>query len=168
MKNKISWFAILAMLVACEPDTPFDEAAEREKILALHHAQRDYHFNAKAEDFVNQMSEDFISVNQGVISHPAKAESLERFGNYFNLVTFSKWDDTAEPVIRFAGDGSLAYTIVAKEVVLTYPDEEGNTIEDRTEFAWTAIYRKQENGEWKIESVTSTNKPSENRLLVKE
>ena len=52
----------------------------------------------------------------------------------------------------------MAYTIVDKSVTLTYEDQEGNKVQEETHFAWTAIYKKY-NEEWKIESVTSTQKP---------
>lgn len=167
MKLTFYWLcAIIFLVYSCKLQPAFDEAAERQKILALHHAQRGYHFNDNAEEFAQQMSEDFISVNRGMVSQPTRSENIERFGAYFKSVTFSKWDDVAEPIIRFSEDGSLAYTIVQKEVVLTYPMEQGDTIESKTEFAWLAVYRKK-NREWKIESVASTNKPEETNVIKK-
>lgn len=167
MKLKLYGLCVIFFLgYSCESQPAFDEAAERQKILILHHAQRDYHFNDKAEEFAGQMNADFISINHGIVSRPTLAENTERFGAYFKSVSFSKWDDVAEPIIRFSDDGSLAYTIVQKEVVLTYPSEQGDTIESKTEFAWLAIYRKN-NGEWKIESVASTNKPDEREIIEK-
>ena len=102
------------------------------------------------------MSADFISVNGGIVSRPTYEENLQRFGDYFDSVEFIKWDDLSDPVIRFSEDGSLAYTIVDKEVILQYGTEEGIMLKDTTHFAWTAIYRRGEDG-WKIESVASTN-----------
>ncbi len=81
----------------------------------------------------------------------------ERIGKYFNSVQFIKWDDTADPIIRFSDDGSLAYAIVQKEVIVTYPDSSGKAFNDTTHYAWSSIYRKQ-NGEWKVECNISTNK----------
>ena len=135
----------------------FDLQKETEKILELHHAQRDYHFGKDSISFANQMTDDFISVNRGEISFPKKSENIARYNSYFSAVEFIKWDDVSPPIIKFSEDGKLAYTIVDKIVQLSYEGEDGEKIEDETHFAWTAIYRKV-GEEWKIESVTSTNK----------
>ena len=108
--------------------------------------------------FANQLSDHFISVNRGEISHPKKEETISRYNRYFSSVEFVKWDDESEPLIRFSDDGSMAYTIVDKIVTLTYENENGVKVEGNTHFAWTAIYKKY-GDEWKIDCVTSTKIP---------
>jgi hypothetical protein len=49
----------------------------------------------------------------------------------------------------------MAYTVVHKNVVVTTMDEQGQSQNDSTEFAWVAIYRQYPDG-WKIECVAST------------
>ena len=159
MKKYLLPFGMLLLLLACSEPATFDESVERAKIIALHQAQRDYHFNKDSIAFVNQFSDNFISVNKGVISHPKKAESVARFHQYFSSVEFLQWDDVTEPIIRFSADRSLAYTIVDKIVTVNYPDENGNPYKSETHFAWTAIYKKYD-GEWKIDCVTSTERPA--------
>ena len=73
------------------------------------------------------------------------------------LKEFIKWDDVAEPVIQFSDDGTLAYAIIQKLVILSYPDSSGKKFIDTTNYAWASIYRKQK-GEWKVECNISTNK----------
>lgn len=153
---KLSLICLVVIFFSCtSTPTTFDKAAETEKILALHHQQRDVHFNKQADEFTDMLSENFISVNRGMITTPSKEENLERFSNYFNAVEFIKWDDLAPPIIRFSDDGSLAYTVVEKEVIVAY-DMNEQTIQDTTLFAWIAIYKKYGN-EWKIDGVASTN-----------
>ena len=125
--------------------------------MALHNAQRDYHFNNMPEEFVNQMTDDFISVNRGEINMPDKDSMKAMFGNYFSSVKFIKWDDVTDPIIRFSEDGTMAYTVVDKMVKLRYDAPEDKSIMDSTRFAWTAIYLKKE-GEWKVDNVTSTDR----------
>jgi hypothetical protein len=137
-----------------------DKSEEESKILKLHNAQRDYHFNKDSIAFANQFSDNFISVNKGIISSPKKEETISRYNGYFSSVEFIKWDDVSDPIIKFSDDGSMAYTIVDKIVTLTYKDKTGNTVQGNTHFAWTAIYRKY-GDQWKIECVTSTEKPTE-------
>jgi hypothetical protein len=138
----------------------FDISEDRKRILELHNEQRAYHFNKDSIAFVNQLSVDFISVNKGIISRPKREETIFRYNQYFSSVEFIRWDDETEPIIEFSDDGSMAYTIVDKIVVLTYKDEKGKKIEDKTHFAWTAIYKKH-GGEWKIDCLTSTERPNE-------
>lgn len=157
---KLTWLPLIGLFAftACQTEPTIDLEVEKAKILQLHNLQRDYHFNKDSIAFANQLADNFISVNKGEITQPKRQATISRYHGYFSSVEFSKWDDVAEPIIKFSDDGTLAYTIVDKIVTVTYPDEEGNTIEGETHFAWTAIYRKY-GEEWKIESVTSTNKP---------
>lgn len=152
----LSWILAFVFLAGCQTEPTFKKEEAIQEILRLHETQRDFHFEKRAADFAGLLSDDHISVNRGVISRPSYDENLQRFSNYFNSVEFIKWDDLTAPVIRFSEDGSLAYSIVDKEVILQYEGEEGVVLYDTTHYAWTAIYRKKPEG-WKIENVTSTN-----------
>ncbi|XOV93599.1 MAG: nuclear transport factor 2 family protein [Bacteroidota bacterium] len=146
------------ILFSCSQITKPDLNNERAEILKMHNAQRDYHFNKDSIAFVDQLSDNFTSVNHGVISKPKKEDILSRYHHYFSSVEFLKWDDLTEPDITFSADGSMAYTVVDKIVVTIHNDENGNPVEGQTHFAWTSIYKKYED-EWKIDCVTSTNEP---------
>ncbi|MDT0552707.1 hypothetical protein [Urechidicola vernalis] len=146
--------------VSCTDRIQFDRDKETKVILQLHNAQRGYHFDKDSISFANQLSENFVSVNRGIISKPKKSETIARYNSYFSSVEFVKWDDVTKPIIKFSENGTLAYTIVDKIVKVAYKDQTGKTIEDETHFAWTAIYKKYGN-EWKIDAVISTEKPSD-------
>lgn len=150
------WWCVLAPIIGCQT---FDREAEIAKILQVHHAQRAHHFNKDSIGFANQLTSDFLSVNRGRLQNPAFEENVTRYHGYFNAVRFLQWDDNEEPIIRFSDDGKLAYTIVQKTLELKFPDGQGDSLVETTEFVWTSIYRKID-GVWKIESVASTNKPS--------
>lgn len=156
MKN-ISLPLLLCLFISCGT---IDYDVETQKVLELHHAQRDYHFNGNAEGFARQLLPDFISVNRGLVNTPTFEENLKRYSSYFQGVKFLKWDDKEAPIIRFSEDGSLAYTVVQKTVEVKYPSSEGDSIIGRTDFAWVTLYRKTVAG-WKIECVASTNQPDE-------
>ena len=151
----------LFLFLSCNRTKEISISDEKDKILKLHNEQRNYHFNKDSIAFANQLSDNFISINKGKISSPKREETISRYNGYFSSVEFVKWDDVSEPIIKFSDDGSMAYTIVDKIVVVTYKDENGNTLESKTHFAWTAIYKKYED-EWKIDCVTSTDKPNVN------
>lgn len=158
MRFNICILLLTILLISCTGPSSFDREQETREILKLHNLQRDYHFNKDSISFANQLSENLISVNKGIISRPKKSETISRYNGYFSSVEFMQWDDVTEPIIRFSDDGTLAYTIVDKIVKVTYKDEEGETIEGETHFAWTAIYKKYD-GQWKVDCITSTNKP---------
>ena len=152
---------LLCFLVACKEKQPVVSLAdEKEKILKMHHAQRGFHFEKDSINFANQLSDDFISVNRGIISKPKREETISRYNGYFSSVEFVKWDDVSEPIVKFSDDGRMAYTIVDKVVEVNFKDENGKLQLGKTHFAWTAIYRKY-GDQWKIDAVTSTNKPDE-------
>lgn len=147
-------FAFL-MIFSCKSETPLSN--EKAAILQLLAQERKAHFDRNTELFISEFADSMINVNKGKVTALTKEEHNERVGNYFNAVEFIKWDDIAEPLIRFSDDGSLAYAIIQKEVILSYPDSTGKPFYDTTHYAWTSIYRKK-NGEWKVEANISTNK----------
>lgn len=160
MKYNIALILCLFLLMSCGNSEKVNLSEERKKILDLHQKQRDYHFFKDSISFANQMSENFISVNRGEISKPQKKKTISRYHRYFSSVEFLEWDDVSEPIIKFSDDGTMAYTIVDKIVRVAYLNQKGDTVEGKTHFAWTAIYKKY-GDEWKIDNVTSTNKPEE-------
>jgi hypothetical protein len=134
-----------------------DLRKEKEAIVSMLKTERKAHFERNVDLFISEFADGMISVNKGAVNTPTKEQHKERIGKYFGSVQFIKWDDTAEPIIRFSDDGSLAYAIVQKDVILSYPDSAGKAFYDTTHYAWTSIYRKQ-NDEWKVECNISTNK----------
>ena len=166
IKNVAS-YVLLVSVMACNKSKQgenFDLEKERKAILELHHVQRDDHFNRDSVAFSSRMADDFVSVNRGEIQRPTFEENRTKYHRYFSAVEFQKWDDQTEPEIFFSDDGSMAYTVVDKRVVLTYVERD-TTYEEITDFAWVAIYSKTSNG-WKITCAASTNKPSETRPVL--
>lgn len=139
---------------------PYDEEADRRRLLELHHQAREDLFLKNAERMVEGFADDILMVNRGKIdSLSTREDHIQRIQRYFDAVKFVTWDDVAPPSIRFSDDHSLAYMTVDKLVVLETTDSIGKPIESTTHFAWIAIFRKQKNGDWKIECVASTNQP---------
>ncbi|QNL22205.1 nuclear transport factor 2 family protein [Hyphobacterium sp. CCMP332] len=158
MKTVFAIMLTVVLFASCQKQNQVNIELERDKILQLHKSQRDNHFNKDSISFVNNLSENFISVNNGKITQPKKKEMISKYHNYFSSVEFVKWDDVTDPIIRFSEDGKLAYSIVDKIVKVRYEDENGDLVDDETHYAWTAIYKKYDN-EWKIDCVTSTEQP---------
>ena len=148
-------FLFLPLLSGCDPKPDLEK--EKKTILSMLQTERKAHFDRDVDLFMPEFAEGMISVNKGEVDTATKEMNKERIGKYFGSVQFIKWDDTVEPIVRFSDDGSLAYAIVQKDVIVTYPDSTGNAFNDTTHYAWSSIYRKQ-NGEWKVECNISTNK----------
>jgi hypothetical protein len=134
-----------------------DLAGEEKAIRDLLRQERKAHFDRNVDLFVSEFADSMINVNKGKVTAKTIEENRKRIGAYFGTVNFIKWDDLAEPVVRFSNDGTLAYAIVQKQVILSYPDSLGVLLTDTTEYAWVSIYRKQQ-GQWKVETNISTNK----------
>lgn len=117
--------------------------------------ERVAHFTRNPDLLVALFADDFTNVSAGRVTHPNRAESRARFQAYFERSTFLEWDDIEPPVIRLAGDGSLAYAIVQKRVRVIANDEAGQPQEHVTLFAWVEIWEK-EAGDWKLKLVAST------------
>jgi len=149
-------FAMLAATVFNSCTQPADPEKEEKAILRLLQQERKAHFDRDAELFMSEFADSMLSVNKGKVTVSTPAENKRRISNYFNSVKFIKWDDVADPVIRLSRDGTLAYAVVQKLVIVQYPDSSGKEQADTTDYAWVSIYRK-EKGEWKVEANISTN-----------
>jgi fructose-1,6-bisphosphatase len=150
-----------AALFSCSGNVSDDEA----ELMALHRQQREAHFSKNASALVDQLTDNFLTVNQGRIDSLHRENDIKGFERYFQSVDFRKWDDLHPPVIRFSDDKTMAYMIVDKIVELEALDSAGNRIVESTHFAWVTICKKQKGGEWKIECVASTNEPSSTKDL---
>lgn len=153
---------LLSGFIACTPKPDFE--AEKQRLLQLHAAQQKAHLEENAEAFVEQFAENMMAVNRGKITFTPKADALKRFRGYFDTVTFIKWEDAAPPQIFFSDDASMAWMAVDKLVVLTYKNEQQQTVEETTHFAWVSIFKKQPDGNWKIACNVSTNEAAVERI----
>lgn len=143
----------LVLLISCTQKQDLERT--RQEIVRLLQQERKAHFTNNVDLFISEFADSMISVNKGKVTIAGPVENRKRIEPYFNSVKFIKWDDVADPIIRISDDGSLAYAVIQKQVILTYPDTSGKPFYDTTNYAWTSIYRKQR-GEWKVEANAST------------
>jgi hypothetical protein len=155
MKNLVIMAMALGLL-QCQKSATNDDY---EALMKIHAAQQEAHIRENP-DIMGGTTSDFLVVNRGKIdSIHSPEKERQRWQNYFDAVSFKKWDDLARPKIKFSDDHSMAYMVVDKLVVLDTRDSVGNPIEETTHFAWVAIFRKQADGAWKMECMASTNEP---------
>jgi hypothetical protein len=154
VKNSVLILLSSLFLLSCDkPNLDLEEKA----ILRLLKNEQRAHLEKNADLLISNGVPGSFMVNRGEVSQPTDKEISDRFNRYFGSVNFLKWEDTANPIIRFSDDASLAYAIIQKQVILTRK-EDVTSKPDTTDFAWISIWRKA-NGKWKMESMASTNKP---------
>ncbi|MBV6506774.1 MAG: hypothetical protein ILNGONEN_02358 [Syntrophorhabdaceae bacterium] len=128
------------------------------ELLEMQRQGRAAHFAKDAKLLVAAFADDFISIDAGKITRPAREESRKRMQAYFDRSEFLEWDDISSPIVRVSQDASMAYVIVHKRVRLKAKNDKGELEEETTVFAWTETYEKQ-NDKWTLTSVTSTRAP---------
>jgi hypothetical protein len=163
MKSRtiLSALALFILATACNSNQPDSPQEDEAKMLRLHEQSREHHLRKDARAMFEQSTDDMLSVNAGRIHKVSKEKDAAGFQQYFDAVEFRKWDDVTPPVVRFSEDRSLAYVIVDKIVVLETNDTTGTRIEETTHYAWVSIYRKQNDGNYKMECIASTNQPEQ-------
>ncbi|MBU0713294.1 hypothetical protein KJ762_14890 [bacterium] len=103
----------------------------------------DVHLNKDAEFFIQDLSDDFISVSGGEIDKPDKEDVRNMFRNYFNTTQFSEYHDLQKPIIGFSNDGSPAWSIIQVKVAGM---QVTGGLERDLDFtaAWITLYERQE------------------------
>lgn len=156
LKNTLPVLLLLLLSAGCDKP-PADLNNEREAIRQLMLRERQSHFDRNTTAFAAGIADSIWTVKNGGVKHFSREEFWKKMEPYFSSVTFIRWDDLEKPVIQFSEDGSLAYAVVQKEVLLTYPDTNGQPFYDTTRYAWLAVYRKI-NGVWACEANASTSR----------
>lgn len=146
-------------ILSCKHNQPVSNDNDIASLMKIHEESRVAHFDKKAQAMIDQFAGNMVSVNSGKIHKASPEKDLASFQSYFDAVAFKKWDDVQPPEIRFSDDHTLAYMIVDKLVVLESQDSLGKPFEETTHYAWVSVYRKQQNGSWKLECIASTNQP---------
>jgi hypothetical protein len=131
--------------------------ADLAELMRLHEQHQTAHLTYDAGLFVETFAENLVTVQRGEVVTRSREQNLERIKNYFGSYKFREWKDIKPPVFKISKDGTLATVIVEKLVTGTYANEKGETVEDKTEFAWLEVWEKI-GGKWKITTVASTRK----------
>jgi hypothetical protein len=126
-----------------------------EELLELQRRERDAHLAGDADGLVSLFADDFMSIQDGEVTRPSRAESLARFERYFATVTFLAWDNLVPPMIEVSDDATLATVVVQKRVHLTYLGPDGVPAEELTLFAWVEAWRCRAD-RWELAMVVST------------
>lgn len=153
----MSFVALAAAALLVAPAAAVDLEQEERELLRLAESARAAHIAYDAAALVAPHADAFVSVSDGQVHRPSKAESLAMFRRYFEGVVFKMWDDIAPPVVTLSNDATLATVLVQKRVRHTPKAEPGGPVTE-TNWAWVETWRKQD-GAWRMEMIVSTSQP---------
>ena len=115
----------------------------RKELIILHKKNIKAHLKKDVDYIVQDVSEDFISVNNGEVNFPSIEDLKMEYFEYLENTQFSQYEDQMEPIIGFSDDGSIGWSIVKVSVKGKSKD---NPIIDYT-CAWITLY-KRSNDKW--------------------
>jgi hypothetical protein len=120
-----------------------DDERLRSEIAGLHKALIDAHLNKDVGFFVQDLSEDYVSVSGGEIRKPSIKEIRSTVSDYLDHTTFAEYRDLCEPIIGFSQDGLLAWSIV--QVKVAGKRKMGDGSERDLDFicAWITLFERQ-------------------------
>lgn len=136
----ISIFSSIALWGCCSQP---DYEALRSEILELHRKNIEAHLNKDIEFFVQNLSDDFMSVSGGEIDFPTKEDIRSNFSSYLNSTEFSQYADLREPIVGFSKDGSVAWSVVQVRVAGKQTADDGTEKDMDFTCAWITLYQRE-------------------------
>ncbi|MFX1251935.1 MAG: nuclear transport factor 2 family protein [Promethearchaeota archaeon] len=116
----------------------------RSEILTIHKKFIDAHLNKNIEFFVQNMSEDYMSVSNGEIRTQTAEEIRLQMTNYLNNTVFSEYKNLREPIIEFSKDGSIAWAIFQIKVKGRRTMDDGSERDLDFICAYSSLFERQD------------------------
>jgi hypothetical protein len=118
----------------------------REQLLALHEKALRAHREQNVAALLEDETDEYVLGNRGEIQRPSRAEREQMLGPYLRRTRFSSYEDTADPIVTVAKDGSLGWVVA--RVTARGKQETPSGIHD-VEFTsvWIELYEKR-SGRW--------------------
>jgi len=145
---------LMSTQIGCSSDT---EGRDLSQILALHEKVLQAHRVNDVNMLMEDAADDYVLVTSGEVIYPTAEEREFRFGEYFAITTFDKYEDSIAPLVKISNDGSLAW-LIARVSVSAIQEVSGQ--EQALEFisAWIELYEKRD-GCWTQTGNVSNFKP---------
>jgi ketosteroid isomerase-like protein len=160
MRLKTANILAFALLAGCSGAEEPGGSQNRAALEAILEAQRSAHLELDADRLVEQIADELVSIDSGVITVQTRAEVREMFASYFEGATYFAWEDLEPPLMKISADGSLAWVVRRVGVDREEPDGSGGHRRRQFVSAYTSTFEKSD-GEWRMTTVTSTFAPSE-------
>jgi hypothetical protein len=136
----IAVISIISVHFSCKTN-PAPEEMENE-ILELHKEMIDAHISKNAGYFTQDIADSYMQVSHGEINYSSKPEIRERFDEYLNNTTFTKYEDLREPIIKVSRDGTLAWCIVQMKIEGVQKTNNDSIGKLNFVCAWITLYEK--------------------------
>lgn len=155
--KKIFCFSCLLIIAlvftACNSST--DKNRLEEEILQLHKDFITAHLSKDVDFFIDNMTDQYLSVNGGDIIYRSKNDMRERMSGYLNNTEFVEYSDISEPIIEVSDDGSMAWSVVQVKIsgVRTMPDSTVRELDFTC--AWINLYERK-GDKWILKGDVST------------
>ncbi len=154
-----SLLLIGSTLISCSSRTTTVQAIDQEKIkeevLAIHNASLRAHWERDPYYFIQNLSDDYITVSNAEIKKPTKDEIFSIFSNYLSKTTFLEYRDTHDPIIGYSADGSVAWLIAQVQVTGLRTNETNQMDTIRFKSAHISVFERQ-NEKWIRKTNVST------------
>lgn len=144
---------ILCFCFSCQPKV--DNEDLKKEILAIHHNLIKAHLEKNPEFFIQNLSDDFITIKNGDVFHPTKDEIHANMADYIKNTTFTEYKDLHEPIIGFSDDGTVAWSIVQVLVQGERKLTDGTFRKINFTCAWLTLY-KHSGKNWIVKAEVST------------
>lgn len=155
MKVRFLLLLVLCMVIeACVPREGVDNDVAI--LMEFQVQERKAHLEKDVSQMVEMMHDTVCQIKGGTVTYFTKDQMARRFGQYFSMVEFIKWEDSNPPVLTLSQDHSLAHVLVQRHVELVVKDSV-STVE-KTDFAWTELWKKK-NDRWRLYTITTTDRP---------
>ena len=128
-----------------------DEAA----LLALHRDGIEAHLQNDVDRLLAPESDDYVLVNRGEVSHPAKASRASSLGPYLRSIRFERYVDAIEPIVKVSPDGRLGWVIAQVEVKGAERTKEGAGEPLEFVSAWIELYEKRDDRWYRTGNVSN-------------
>jgi hypothetical protein len=116
--------------------------AERAELLRLDEEGRQAHFATDAAALLAHDAEPVLYVRDGAILSMTRAELLRIYADDMQGATYHEWDLLEPPIVRIAGDASIAWVITRRRIRRTKRQADG-TVEDQVfTYAGVNAYEK--------------------------
>jgi len=139
--------ALFVLIRGLSPGRPIE--LEKQELLQRHQELLRAVRQGDLDAWLALETEDFVECSEGKIRESSVSERRAQRSLWLGSLAIQRYEDTSDPVVEVANDGSLAWLITRIHLVGTKKDENGvETAIDSFE-PWVELYRKVQ-GEWKL------------------
>ncbi|NOS55187.1 MAG: hypothetical protein HOP37_02910 [Cyclobacteriaceae bacterium] len=156
MNRIVTFSTVIVFQIFTAGCTKSNNASELGMLKMQHAKEQQAHLANNVSLFKDIFDDTLCQTKNGEVSYLTREQVIGRFENYFTSVEFVKWEDVKEPVYTLSADATLAHILVQKHVELIDKNDSTRAIQ-KTDFAWAELWKKI-NGQWKLYSITSTDK----------